>query len=139
MNLTFILLGPLLLASFVLCVREGKNWWSLDTPLRGYDSATRRQLAKFLWSGKAVPEPDLAPVAVEWAEDVINRHCRWHHYLLWAWVLWTALGTVAAVAFETLRDVATQLIVFDAMFLVAVSYGRILRRAHGVLDAVGSQ
>ena len=93
-NLTFLLFGPLLLASFVLCGREGKKWWSLDTPLRGYESATRRELAKFLRARNVVPEPELAPVAVEWAEDVINRHWRWDHCLVWAgwcglpWALW---------------------------------------------------
>jgi hypothetical protein len=136
--LFFVIFGPLMLASFVLCGEDSslRGWRSsMDLDL---DPADRREFGKILRSRDAVPSPRLAPAVLAWAETTLRQgRCRWDRYLNWAWVLWISAGVVTAIAWGTPRDVAIHLIVFDVMLHVA-NLGRMShRRARALLAAAG--
>lgn len=137
--LFFVVFGPPIIGSLVFC-RDGltsRTKWR--SPHLDLDAADRREFSRFLRSREPLPEPRLVPVAVAWAEGMIDlpKPCRWDRYLGWAWVFWITAGTVTAIAFGTARDVAVSLIFVDILLIFVALWRRVRRRAQEVLSAAG--
>jgi hypothetical protein len=128
--------GPLTLASVLGCREQRALRRSRQTSFRALSLDDRRAFGRFVRGGEPL-DHRLLPVAMDWAEGILEPDCRWIRYLYWTWAFWFTLGAVLAVAFGTARDITVRFLLLDLILLAATAALVARRRARAVLAAAG--